>query len=220
MGYACTRVLPHHLRASLRLAQIVTLATLVRSVLFDRWITVTVGLMLLGGVVAAKRGRTWGVGLALAAAVAFPVMFLFGMGPAWLCLVGVAGALPFLATLPAFLKFDKQATALLALLAGGVGTGIAYAYHTYAWDIFTAFPSLQPGIYPHHGLPMLAAVVLGMVLSQRRHEAPVPAHSGVRIADGADGEERIRIAALEEADAAAHGEDEWETPARRQASRR
>jgi len=215
-------VLPHHLRAPLRIAQIVTLATLVRSVVFDRWITVSIALVLLGGIFAAKRGRTWGVGLALAAAVAFPVMFLLGMAPGWFCLVGVAGALPFLASLPAFLRFDKQATALLALLAGGVGTGIAYAYHAYALQIFAAFPSLRPGMYPHHGFAMLLALTAGMVLSARRrheheHEHAVPAASGVRIADS---EDRIRIAALEEADVAMHGEDEWETPARRRAGHR
>jgi len=213
-------VLPHHLRAPLRIAQIVTLATLVRSVVFDRWITVSVALVLLGGIFAAKRGRTWGVGLALAAAVAFPVMFLLGMAPGWFCLVGIAGALPFLATLPALLKFDKQATALLALLAGGVGTGIAYAYHAYAYQIFAAYPSLVPGRYPHHGFAMMLAIIVGMALSARRrheYEGAVPAASGIRIADA---EDRIRIAALEEADAAAQGEEEWEKPARRQASRR
>ena len=50
-------------------AQAIGIATLLRSVAYDRWITVLVSALLIGGTMAAQRGRTWGVALAFAPAV-------------------------------------------------------------------------------------------------------------------------------------------------------
>ena len=76
--------------ASLYVAQLVALATIVRSVLFERWVTVLASVLLIVGAQAAARSRAWGVGLALAMAGAFPAAHLLGMAPAWFWLVGVA----------------------------------------------------------------------------------------------------------------------------------
>ena len=50
-------VLPRNVRLSILLVQLVTIATLMRSVAFDRWITILASLVLLIGAAAAKRNR-------------------------------------------------------------------------------------------------------------------------------------------------------------------
>lgn len=201
---------PQHLRAPLHVAQIVAFATLVRSVAFDRWITVLVSTLLLGGIWAAGRGRTWGIGLMLAMASAFPVMFFLGMGPAWFCFVGLAGAMPFLTSLPAFLKFDRQATALFATIAASIGTAIGYGYHAWAPWLLGNLPILRPTFVPHHPLLIAALFLVGFFYSRRRDQVE---STGVRVAAGADAHVRVLDASVEEL------EDELESPARRQARR-
>ncbi len=114
-------------RASLHAASMVALATMARSILFEKWITVLASLLLLIGVGAAWRARTWGVGLALAAASAFPVAQMLGMAPGWFWLVGVAGALPFLVSWRPMVLFDRSAAVLYAALSVAAGTASAVA---------------------------------------------------------------------------------------------
>ncbi len=183
------------MRLSLAAAQLVGFLTLLRSVAFDRWITVVVSMLLIAGTTAALRRRTWGVGLALAAACWFPVAFAIGIAPAWFCLVGLVGVLPFLFASRALARFDKQATVLLATLAAAIGAVGAVAWKQLAFGVFELFPALTPTTQPHHGLSLLA-LVAGAVLVQTRSLGRANGESGdttrirvaepVRIATDAD----------------------------------
>ena len=178
--------------------------TLLRSIAYDRWITVLASLLLIGGAMAAQRGRTWGIGLAFAAAVAFPVAFAIGIAPPWFCLVGLAGAWPFALTARPFARFDKGATLMLAAIAATVGTAAAVAWKEVAWSVFMSFPSLRPSIEAQHGVALAAtlAVVVGALAGRARHPATLDASAseseGARVRFG----ERVRVGAgAEESDA-------------------
>lgn len=122
-------------RASLAAASVVALATMIRSIVFEKWITVLASLLLLIGVGAAWRSRSYsvgGLGLALMAASAFPVAQLLGMAPDWFWLVGVAGALPFFMSWRPMAFFDRRATFLYAALALAAGTACAFTWHEIA----------------------------------------------------------------------------------------
>lgn len=181
-----TSTLPGVLKARLQtwlfVLQLVAVATLLRSIAFDRWITVVASVLLLVGALAAQRGRTWGIGLALATAAAFPVAFAIGIAPAWFCLVGLVGAMPFLLTARPFARFDKGATALFAALAGVGGTAVAMAFKAVAPSLFSAVPLLRPGHHVHHALALgvTLAVTTGIIAGRARAR---------RIEEG----ERVRI---------------------------
>src|SRR5687768_18478330 len=99
-------LLSRRLQTSLFLVQLVALATLARSIAFDRWITVLASVVLLVGALAAQRGRTWGVALTFAQAMAFPVAWAVGIAPFWFCFVGAIGSLPLVISHDAFARFD------------------------------------------------------------------------------------------------------------------
>lgn len=130
--------LPRHLNTSLLTVYGVGFATLMRSVLLERWTTVVVAAVLMLGASAALRARTWGVGLVLAAATAFPVAAMLGFAPTWFWLVGLVGALPFALVLRAMLRFDAAATGLFAALAAGAGLVGAFAWREAAFALFFA----------------------------------------------------------------------------------
>lgn len=128
-------------RASLQAASAVALATMIRSIVFEKWITVLASLLVLIGVGAAWRARTYGVGLALAAASAFPVAHLLGMAPSWFWLVGIAGALPFIMSWRPMAFFDRAAAGLYAVLALAAGAACALTWHEIApWVITHLYP--------------------------------------------------------------------------------
>ena len=87
-------MLPRTVQTSLVAAQVVGFAPLLRSVAWDRWITVLVSVMLLLGTTAALRGRSWGIALSLAAAAFFPAAWLLGMAPFWFLAAGAVAAWP------------------------------------------------------------------------------------------------------------------------------
>ncbi len=178
-------LLKNRLNTSLFVLQLVAAATLLRSIAFDRWITVLGALLLIVGALAAQRGRTWGVGLTLGAAVAFPAAFAIGIAPAWFCLVGVAGAIPFLLAARPFARFDKGATVLLAALAGVGGTAVAISFKATAYSIFDAVPQLRPSYQANHGLALAAtlAVIVGIVAGRARARR-IDGGARVRIGDG------------------------------------
>jgi hypothetical protein len=187
---------------SLVVAQAVAVMTLLRSIAYDRWITVVAALLLIAGAMAAQRGRTWGIGLAFAAAVAFPVAFAIGIAPPWFCLVGLAGAWPFALTARPFARFDKGATIMLAAVAATVGTAAAVAWKEVAWSVFMTFPLLRPSIEAQHGVALAAtlAVVVGALAGRARHPAApaASASEGARVRFG----ERMRVGVgVEESDA-------------------
>lgn len=151
------------LHLALVATQLVAAATLIRSIAYDRWITVLASVLLLIGAAAAKRGKTWGIALSLASAAAFPVAFAIGIAPAWFCLVGIVGALPFAFTSRAFARFDKGATTLLAVLAATGGAIGAMAWKEMAWSVFYEIPLLRPSIEAQHGLALTALVATATV---------------------------------------------------------
>ena len=172
------------LQLSLVAAQLVGAATLLRSVAYDRWITVLAAALLIVGATAARRGRSWGVGLALGAAASFPVAWAIGIAPPWFCLVGIVGALPFAIASRAFARFDKGATALLAVLAASTGAISAIAYKHYAWSLFTMFPSAQPSLEAQHGLALATLATLATVaVVITRGKPGVTAGQRVRVAE-------------------------------------
>jgi hypothetical protein len=205
-------VLSHRVRLSLLVAQAVAVMTLLRSIAYDRWITVLASLLLIGGAVAAQRGRTWGIGLAFAAAVAFPVAFVIGIAPPWFCLVGLAGAWPFALTVRPFARFDKGATVLFAAVTATAGAAAAIAWKQIAWWVFTTFPSLYPSIEAQHGVALAAtlAVVVGALAGRARHPAVRDASDsgearvrfGERVRIGSDANEIARRESSEEEAAA------------------
>jgi hypothetical protein len=202
-------VLPHSVRLSLLIAQLVGVLTLLRSVAFDRWITVLASVLLIAGATAAQRGRTWGVGLAFGAAVAFPVAFLIGIAPAWFCLVGVAGALPLVRTWPAFARFDKGAAALLTMIMAACGAMGAIAWKHVAWSVFSAVPALRPSLQPEHGVLVAALLALAIVSGSRQirqlrlddeREGALEGE-GIRVASGLGGGVRVASESTLEAEA-------------------
>lgn len=201
-------MLQHRLRLSLVVAQAVGVLTLMRSIAFDRWITVLASLFLIGGAMAAQRGRTWGVPLAFAAAVAFPVAFLIGIAPPWFCLVGLAGAWPFALSARPFARFDKGATVLLAAITTTLGAAAAITWKEVAWSVFVTYPSLRPSIEAQHGVALAAvlAVVVGALAGRARHPAMrVGAES-----ESESGQARVRIGERVriDSDAASHAHDD------------
>jgi hypothetical protein len=183
---------PRRLRLSLIALQLVALATLLRSVAYDRWITVVASILLLVGAAAAKRGRVWGIALSLGAAAAFPVAWMIGIAPPWFCLVGLAGALPFAIASKAFARFDRSATVLLAIVAATTGAFGAIAWREAAWSIFTKFPSTLPSVEAQHGL-LLAALVASALVAMRLGRRNITGES--HGAEASLGEEsRVRIA--------------------------
>jgi hypothetical protein len=160
-------VLPRNVRLSILLVQLVSIATLMRSIAFDRWITILASVVLLLGAAAAKRNRAWGVALMFAQAIAFPVAFMIGIAPAWFCLVGAVGMIPFMLTAPGFARVDRGATRLLAALALAGGALGAITWKKIAWDVFEAIPFLTPSGYPHHGWIVAAVAALGIGMAVR-----------------------------------------------------
>ncbi|HEU4412149.1 MAG TPA: hypothetical protein VFS43_43305 [Polyangiaceae bacterium] len=150
------------LARTLELVHLIASATLIRSILFDRWITVLASVLLVVAVAAARRGKTWGVGLALASAAAFPMAWVLGMAPAWFLVVGAVGALPFALTARSLARFDAKATAFGASLAVTGGVLGAVGWWVFAPAIISMFPSLRPGYWPAHEV---AAALTTLALS-------------------------------------------------------
>jgi len=186
-------VLPRRIRLSLLAVQVISVLTLLRSIAYDRWITVVASLLLIGGAMAARRGKAWGIGLTFATAVWFPAAFAIGIAPAWFSLVGLVAALPFAFTLRPFARFDKGATALLAGIAAATGTAIALAWKEMAWSIFQVVPALAPTGVAQHGLLVAATLlaVLGIASRDRLRSAPEEARirvgERVRVSEGESG---------------------------------
>ncbi len=183
-------MVPEPLRRWLPALELVAFATLVRSVAFDRWITVLVSALLLASVFGIRRGRSWGVALAFAASFFFPAAALLGMAPGWFVAVGAIAAAPFLLTWRAFARRDRQATMWLAGLSAGAGSLIALVWHQVAWSLFWTFPALFPSFRPQHGLLVSALLAIGAGVGVARWRASrlaaareaASASTGVRIA--------------------------------------
>jgi hypothetical protein len=181
-------VLPTRLRQSLYAIYLVGAATLFRSVHYGRWVTVLAALVLIAGAAAVQRGRTWGIGLSLGAATTFTMVWLLGMAPAWFCLVGFVGALPFFLIARSLARVDAGATALgagLVIAAGSVG---ALSWRGLSHHIMTLSHAFRPPWEPSSvGMGMILLGLAGGVgLFFKRHSAlplvPSLAASPVRVA--------------------------------------
>ena len=210
-------------RLSLVVLQLVGLATLLRSIAYDRWITVLASVLLLVGAAAAQRGRTWGVALSFAAAMAFPVAWMIGIAPPWFALVGLVGAMPFAIASRAFARFDKGATRVLTVVAASAGALGALAWKEYAWSIISTFPSFRPSLEAQHGLALTAIIASAAIIATRfgrgagdglgaSEEQHVRVADQIRIADSAESE-------LETSAEHAHESDTDVNAARRRMSR-
>lgn len=187
---------PRRLAFAVLLAELAAVAALLRSVAYDRWITVFMASLVLVGALAVRRGRTWGLGLSFAAAAWFPAAWLVGIAPPWFAVVGSLAALPFVLTSRALAQFDARATALLAALAAGLGGLGAVGWKAVAASVFDAVPLLAPSVYAHHGAALVAIVlaVVGVAAARARRRIAAP--------DAAEGA-RVRVADAVEAPAAA-----------------
>ncbi len=176
-------MLTREIQRSLAIAQLLAALTLLRSIAFDRWATVVAALLLITGTIAAERGRTWGVVLAFAVGMFFPVAFLIGIAPIWFVLVGLAAAWPFLKLWPSFTRIDRGAAMWLAGLATAFGAAGAVGWKVLSWPIIKLFPGLAPSFYPQHGLALLATLtVFALIAIAKRRRAVPEERTHVRIA--------------------------------------
>jgi hypothetical protein len=179
-------VLPRSLRLSLIAVQVVAALTLLRSVAYDRWITVLASALLLVGATAVQRGgRAWGIALMFAMALAFPTAFAIGIAPAWFCLVGMVAALPLMLTWRALQRFDRGAATLMATIAAGAGALGAMTWKEIAWEVFVLFPALRPSMDAQNGalvaaLAAIGAIMAGAAALRRPRAATASRHEGTR----------------------------------------
>lgn len=115
------------LRHALLVVLAVSTLVLLRSVLFERWLTVIACAGLFAGAFAVMRGRTGGALLLLALGAAFGAAAALSMGPSWFVLVTLAAAGPAVVLSPHMFRFDRlAATAALTLaLLWGAGSAVA-----------------------------------------------------------------------------------------------
>lgn len=133
--------LPFAVRASLYAVLVMCVPLMIRCVTERVWVTVIATTMLAAGAVAALRHRTWGVGLTLLVASAFPAAHLLGMAPTWFWGVGFVGAIPFVVTWKPMAFFDRPAAKLFAILAIGGGITCALAWHEIGpWVVVNLYP--------------------------------------------------------------------------------
>jgi len=130
--------LPRNLVTSLLGVQTIALFLVLRSALLERWPTVVMALLLWVGARAALRERTWGIGVVLATALAFPGAVFLGFAPLWFLLVGLVGIVPFALTTRPMLRFDVGATVLFSTGALGVSVAFAHAWRVAAYALFYA----------------------------------------------------------------------------------
>lgn len=121
--------LPVSVRLSLYAVLLVAAPLMARCIVHQVWVTVIATSMLAGGALAALRRRTWGIGLTLLAASAFPAAHLLGMAPNWFWGVGLVGAIPAAFTWKPMAFFDRPAAKLFVTLAILGGIGCALTWH-------------------------------------------------------------------------------------------
>lgn len=117
-------------RTLLGLVFVVAGATLLRSVALERWATVLAALAMMVGAAAAARARTWGLAWTTVAAAAFAGAALLRLGPWWFWGVALVGVAPHAVSLPAMARFDRAASALLAVAGVCAGLALAWGYES------------------------------------------------------------------------------------------
>jgi hypothetical protein len=133
--------LPLPVRLSLYAALAAAVPLMARCILEQVWVTVIATTILAGGAFAALRGRTWGIGLTLLCASAFPAAHLLGMAPSWFWGVGFIGALPAFLTWKPMAFFDRPAAKLFVALALAGGIACAVTWHEIGgWVVTHLYP--------------------------------------------------------------------------------
>jgi hypothetical protein len=137
--------LPLHVVVSFLGVDVVAFAVVVRCAMAGdghagRWAAALAATALALGSTAALCERTWGVGLMLAAASAFFVAAVLGMGPPFFLAVAAIGAVPFLFTMKYMARFHLGATTLFAGLSGAVGLASALAWSELAPALLSLWP--------------------------------------------------------------------------------
>gem|GEM_PF-3179547 len=188
---------PRDIRLALVAAQAAALVTLLRSVAYERWITVVASLVLVGAAAHAQRGRTWAIALTFACACWFPVTFAIGIAPPWFCFVGIVMALPFLRASRLFSRFDRSATAMLAAIAATLGALAAIGWKNVAWSVFESMPALRPSLQAEHGLIVAALAAASAFFVGKQLRALPPREEPARVRVGAPASVRVADAASE-----------------------
>lgn len=111
------------------LALVAAITLLLRSLFLGKILTILAAIALIVGIVAAMKGKTWGLVVVLGVAVAVVAVAFLGIAPAWFAVAGAVAAVPALAALPAMFRFDAAAAAVLIALAATLGLASAYATH-------------------------------------------------------------------------------------------
>ena len=138
--------LPAKVRVSLTLVLLLAVPLCARGVYFGfedprYWSTALALALLIAGAVAAFCGRTWGVGLTLLAATAFPAAHVLGMAHPFFWAIGYVGALPFVLTWKPMAFFDRPAAKLFATLAVAGGIACAVTWHEIGpWVVTHLYP--------------------------------------------------------------------------------
>ncbi len=140
---------------------------LLRSVAFDRVLTIGVSLALIVGARAAMRQKTWGLLVALAASSWFASAFALGMAPPFFVVFALLGAMPLFKSWSALAKFDRGAAVVAAGVASSAGAGLALAWKMFAPWLFWNLPALRPTWYASHGLALAAITATAVVLALR-----------------------------------------------------
>jgi hypothetical protein len=186
-------MLPQRLDRVLLLVHGVGAVTLLRSVLYERWITVVVAGLLLAGTSAARRGKTWGVPLTLGTAVMFLLAGATGIGPAWFGLVAIAAALPFAMTWKALHRFDPAATLLMMTLSTGTGLVAAACWRPVSVLLWRISPVFRANQHVTAWSLVLSCAALAALVSLTRHKTePATAFGALQ---GHAPLSRVRVAA-------------------------
>lgn len=166
---------------------------LLRSVAFDRWMTVLVSLGLIVGARAAMRGRSWGLLLAFASACWYLAVFFLGMAPLFFVPFAIVAALPLLKAWRAFTGFDRGAAKAAAAIAASAGAGGALGWKAALPWLADTFPALTPTFEAHHGAALIAILSVAIAIAARdRRASSAEAQTGPRVASAAP---PVRIAA-------------------------
>lgn len=118
------------------------------------WVTAAAAAGLLVGSIAGLRGRTWGIVLVLASAIAIFAVPFMGIAAWWFVPIGVAGLAPVAVSAGAMLHADRMAASVLLSLALAAGLGSAEsARQGWAFEAADAVEDAVAGVFDDPPLP-------------------------------------------------------------------
>ena len=132
------------LRALLGISAIAGAVLLVLAISWGVWVTATAALGLLVGSIVALSGRTWGLLLVLASAVAIALVPFLGIAQWWFLVIGGAGLAPVVASAGPLVRADRAAAGVV--LAVALFAGVASAESARRGWAFEASDAIEGGI--------------------------------------------------------------------------